>query len=342
MVLEGWTQCRLGRREPGIRPHRDDLSCDSRTGNRPQLLSPNPRVNTMARTCVFCGATPLSREHVFPRWLRDVLPEQEPRRGQDFAIVTGDSVNAMDLPVETREVREVFTETKVARVCRSCNHGWMNELEGAARDALTMLIQGRRGRIGQEKVKTLATWVAKTSMMAEFTHPESAVTPADHYRWLFDHQTPPPGMMIWALPAAADDWALRMQHYGILYGFPETVDVSEACNTQSTVIGLGKVAFCLMSTSDPTLDLPSLDQIPPLAAVRLWPEPKSFWWDYVNPLGSADLWFVSDYLRLWIGDDDELLMSRMVDLAFRLAASVSRSAVATTRLTRQADATPSA
>ena len=30
----------------------------------------------MARRCVFCGSTGVTREHVIPRWLSNVLPEQ--------------------------------------------------------------------------------------------------------------------------------------------------------------------------------------------------------------------------------------------------------------------------
>ena len=72
-----------------------------------------------------------------------------------------------------------------------------------------------------------------------------------------------------------------------------------------------------MSTSNPTLDLPSLDRIPPLEAVRLWPDADAFRWGRAIPLGNEDLWFVSDHLKLWVGDDDEVVMDRLMALALR-------------------------
>jgi hypothetical protein len=87
----------------------------------------------MARSCVFCGGTPLTREHVFPRWLARVLPAQDRWRGQDLAVVGGESITSSDLPVTTRRMGEPFPDSTVARVCARCNNGWMNDLEEASR-----------------------------------------------------------------------------------------------------------------------------------------------------------------------------------------------------------------
>jgi hypothetical protein len=272
-----------------------------------------PTIVVVRRTCVFCGSSPLTREHVYPRWLASVLPEQARWRGQDMTVVAGDQIIAAHLPKTTREVPDFFTETTVARVCRGCNSGWMNDLEGAVRSALTMLIQGNKGHVTVAQSDALAMWVAKTVMMAEFTHPASAATPADQYEWLFRHRTPPPGMNIWVLPTEADDWALRMEHTGVLFGEPATTNMDGPCNTRSTILGLGRVAFCVTATTNQSLVLPSLDDLP-LGAIRLWPELTSFFWDRASPLDSDDLWFVNDLLRLWIGDDDALFANRLTDL----------------------------
>jgi hypothetical protein len=288
--------------------------------SRPDGRPCPPTIAVVTRTCVFCGASPLTREHVYPRWLASVLPEQERWRGQDMVVVAGDQITAADLPKTTREIPEIFTETTVARVCRRCNNGWMNDLEGAVRSALTMLIQGNNGHVTVADSDALAMWVAKTVMMAEFTHPESAATPTDHYDWLFRRRTPPPGMNIWVLPTETDDWALRMEHTAVLFGEPATTKMDGPCNTHSTILGLGRVAFCVMATTNQSLVLPSLDDLP-LGARRLWPELTSFCWDRASPLDSDDLWFVNDLLRLWIGDDDDLFTTRLIDLGLRRAAS---------------------
>jgi hypothetical protein len=248
---------------------------------------------------VFCGSSPLTREHVFPTWLAGVLPEQERWRGQDTVVAGGDQLTAADLPTTKRAMHEPFTATTVSRVCRTCNSGWMNELEGNARDVLTMLIEGRIGNVTVAEADALAMWVAKTVLMAEFTHPESNATPSDDYHWLFRHRTPPPGMTIWALPTDADDWALRFEHAAVLYGDPAVINRDDPCNTHSTVIGLGRVAFYVTATTNLSMQLPSLDDCS-LGAVQVWPAVTGFNWRRVSPVGSEDLYFLRDFLRLWI------------------------------------------
>ena len=270
----------------------------------------------MARTCVFCGGTPLTREHVFPRWLAGVLPEQERWRGQDLAVVGKESTTAAGLPTTTREMGERFTDSTVSRVCASCNHGWMNDLEETSRSELTLLIKGDTTTMSIEQARSLAFWVAKTCVMAQLTHPESAATSPSLYHLMYRDRIPPPGMRIWALATDTDEWSVRMQHVGLLYGDTSTLEFSEPCNTHSTTIGLGKVAFCIMATTA-RLPLPSLEDIPPLKAVRLWPDPSPFPWSRTNPLDDVSLWIVSDLLQLWVGDDDDDFLNALMEIGLR-------------------------
>ena len=188
----------------------------------------------------------MTREHVFPRWLAGVLPEQERWRGQDLAVVGKESTTAAGLPTTTREMGERFTDSTVSRVCASCNHGWMNDLEETSRSELTLLIKGDTTTMSIEQARSLAFWVAKTCVMAQLTHPESAATSPSLYHLMYRDRIPPPGMRIWALATDTDEWSVRMQHVGLLYGDTSTLEFSEPCNTHSTTIGLGKVAFCIM------------------------------------------------------------------------------------------------
>jgi hypothetical protein len=269
------------------------------------------------RVCVFCGASPLTREHVFPRWLTAVLPEQERWRGQTTVTAIGEQVNDLDLPLASRTMGERFTEATVVRVCAPCNHGWMNDLEREVRSDLTLLVEGATGLVPAKRSSSLATWVAKTCLMAEFTHPESATSTPEDYRWLHKYRLPPPGMNIWAFPTETADWGVRMQHLGWLYGEPNQVDTSEPCNTRSTTLGLGRVAFCVTATTSAGLSLPSFDDIPPLGAVRLWPATEAIVWDRQSPLGDEDVWFVSDFLRLWLGEDDDWFLEALAAVAAR-------------------------
>lgn len=141
------------------------------------------------RSYVFCGGSPLTREHVFPQWLASVLPEQERFRGQDLAEVYPNQTKAAE-PVH-REMKEKFTSTTVRRVCAPCNHGWMGDLERAARPTLTRLIQGELLRIRAKEQACLAFWAAKTSLMFEFTNTVGISATPDQYKHVFDRREPP-------------------------------------------------------------------------------------------------------------------------------------------------------
>src|SRR5690349_5445572 len=90
----------------------------------------------MPRTCVFCGGSPVTKEHVWPDWARRKLASSESfphyrrleRQGQD--------------PVDKRWLAPAHTMT-VSAVCRPCNNGWMSELEARAKELLEPVLDGR-------------------------------------------------------------------------------------------------------------------------------------------------------------------------------------------------------
>jgi hypothetical protein len=140
----------------------------------------------MARSCVFCGGRPLTREHVMPRWLTSVLPEQAAFRGQDQQIVLppeGGKPSPLILP--HREMREPFNALTVKAVCTSCNSGWMNGMEDTARPVLSPLIQGESRELEADDVLALASWTVKTALMAQLTGVEGIAAMASIYHGFY-------------------------------------------------------------------------------------------------------------------------------------------------------------
>jgi hypothetical protein len=84
--------------------------------------------------CVFCGASPTTNEHVFPRWIERFLPDD--RRQRLELTRYGDS--GYD-----RVVDKIGLAIRVNRVCALCSNGWMSPLETASIDVLTPLIERR-------------------------------------------------------------------------------------------------------------------------------------------------------------------------------------------------------
>lgn len=233
----------------------------------------------MARSCVFCGGRPLTREHVMPRWLTSVLPEQAAFRGQDQQIVLQpDGRNGSRLILPHREVRESFNSLTVKAVCRICNNGWMHDMEEIVRPTLSPLIQGESKQLERSDVLTIACWTVKTALMAQLTGVEGIAALAPVYQLFYRERQPPKNSVVWGAATGSEDWALRCESIGALIRTEDelgTVDASDPVNTVSTTIGLGNLLLHTVFTARSSVSYPPLDEIHEGAVVRLWPNPDA-------------------------------------------------------------------
>ena len=142
-----------------------------------------PRVN-----CVFCGASPLTKEHVYPRWLRGTFGESEAVRTYR-QVARG--------PVKPSKPTVPFDWT-VRSVCRICNGGWMSKLETKVKLLLTPMLLGDAVTLGAEQTRTLAVWVFKTVLMIhEQGRTDTPLIPLRLFRQLYRHGAPPAAVRIW-------------------------------------------------------------------------------------------------------------------------------------------------
>ena len=254
----------------------------------------------MARLCVFCGSTGLTREHVIPRWLSDVLPEQARFRGQDQATVLLQPERTIDGP-HHREMVETFNSAIAKVVCWQCNNGFMNDIEGKARPVLSAMIRGRLSMsLDVEAVTSIATWGVKTSLMVQLTGREPAsLTPV--YERFFASQLPTRECIVWAAAIDNEDWALRSECRAMLYVEDgKTADPADPPNILSVTIGLG--ALLLHTIVDPILG-PSIWNLASVfagAVVPLWPNPRPVTWP-PRVLHPAEAWGVCEYMPFLFG-----------------------------------------
>lgn len=135
------------------------------------------------RTCVFCGADDLSKEHVLPRWLWREAHKEDDRRApllsretsQFEEVHLGGGEPPLYLPVGTMPtIRSTAVRVKV--VCRTCNQGWMSALEAAAQRPLRRMFYDPSWSLAADEVQTLRRWAAKTALMHEFATEADAPT----------------------------------------------------------------------------------------------------------------------------------------------------------------------
>jgi hypothetical protein len=175
---------------------------------------------TQRRRCVFCGTRKVSREHVIPKWVGKVLPRSPESRW----LHTSESDSSSE-----RWETDALSFT-VKRVCRPCNHGWMEtEIEVPARPILTPKIQGRPTELTPVAQERVATWAVKTHMMAQYRHKPLRPVIEEQRQWLFENKNPLPKSRVWL---AAYVGHLRHGAWGRVQNFslfaPESPEVGPA------------------------------------------------------------------------------------------------------------------
>jgi hypothetical protein len=133
--------------------------------------------------CIFCGGGDLSKEHFWPQWAFDLLPESS---GHKIMRALGDG------PLMTHRDRQGATKTVTLRVvCRKCNTGWISRMEGAVRPLLTPLIVGQPIFLTVENQHALAEWIAlKVILLEQSDKSQVVVTQAERTAFYESRQIP--------------------------------------------------------------------------------------------------------------------------------------------------------
>src|SRR5262245_43404006 len=105
-----------------------------------------------AQVCVFCGAKPLSKEHIWSEWTYRILPKRKGGSHVRGVIQTSKATPKIKGLKKSKAYQGDISGIRIRAVCRSrtggtnslgktgCNNGWMNHQETAVRPILTPLI----------------------------------------------------------------------------------------------------------------------------------------------------------------------------------------------------------
>lgn len=103
------------------------------------------------RSCIFCGAGPVTKEDAWPVWLVEHI-------GRSRLIAS--MVGGKRAPYRTDRIVQ-----RVGCACRKCNNGWMSDLEGLAKPILLPLVDGKPVQILGIDQAIIAAWMLKTLMV---------------------------------------------------------------------------------------------------------------------------------------------------------------------------------
>lgn len=223
----------------------------------------------MSRVCLFCGGSPVTKEHVWPAWVRRKVNVTEPMRYEQ-------SLRRADEEMTTHVFQLPVYDLQVRAVCRDCNSGWMARLEDGAREVLDGPLEGRGRAFHETSQRTLAAWALKTAMMLEQTHRDDLAIPREHYRYLAEHGEPP--AVVWISMAAftaASELPAVYQHFALALVGADGVEPDEP-NAYGKTFTLGPLAFQVFGSTAPELRQARLTRTPHVYA--LWPYESSFTW----------------------------------------------------------------
>lgn len=222
--------------------------------------------------CIFCNGFGLTKEHVFPDWMRTVFTRlpTDTHTFYDIDYVDLPTIGTVPLPSRRTGQGQVGSK-KVKVVCRACNNGWLSQLEQNAKPLLTEVLNGRQRTFSVADQKLLATWIVKTTMTAEFWRPKEIAIKQPEREEFRLKMEPSSRWQIWgALYIGTKLQAGAIYHHGVgIYLPPNPVRVGVK-NTQYTVMGIGRFLAINLSSEQEGLTFgmnPQLD----VALIRLWP-----------------------------------------------------------------------
>lgn len=156
------------------------------------------------RVCAFCGDRFVTREHVFPFWLRAAVGGVGAATHYRATPTTPAPPIAEELDYDQAWSAN-NAEVVVRVVCSNCNSTWMNDLDHAVEPMIVPLIRNQEQLIDEDERRLLATWATKISFLLEHTRSVSDLTrrralvpPAAHHE-LYELRLPPAFARLWML-----------------------------------------------------------------------------------------------------------------------------------------------
>jgi len=152
------------------------------------------------KNCVFCGGSPLTREHVWPQWMRKFSgPATFIERHGAYQGPTKRNVLRQDKNGEYVEVNELrgnrtpnLHEVQVKCVCASCNNGWMAVMETSVARHLRPMAALEPRTLSPTTKSLLAAWSYKSFLMYDQHLPsDDRIFTAQDLRGFKKLKTPP-------------------------------------------------------------------------------------------------------------------------------------------------------
>lgn len=115
--------------------------------------------------CIFCGTTPTTKEHIFPRWMHSHMPPRESGKAASFmALLHRDRSEFLHAKMPG-DIRDWQIKCVCGGSSTSCNAGWMKAIEDASEPVIAKLMAGEELRLFPADQEKIAAWAVLKAMV---------------------------------------------------------------------------------------------------------------------------------------------------------------------------------
>ena len=229
--------------------------------------------------CIFCdgaSGSPMSGEHLWSDWMSSFIP----KGAHDSHIETWDTFNVMTqvAPTDLKHRHGHTTTRKLRRVCRSCNNGWMGDLEQLAKPHLSQMMSGQSTYMDADAQKNVVNWITLKGMVFENNRREDAATTLEQrQRFMTDREIPAYTQIhLFRCGETPWDWQFH-RHSASFIASPTPVPLHPRTkNAQSFVLGVGELLFYVLQAFAADIEfrferVAARQVWPPVDAIVMWP-----------------------------------------------------------------------
>lgn len=165
--------------------------------------------------CLFCGGEGLSKGHVWPKWVRKLLPNDVSHHEQVFGQFYSFSPRLHGNPSFSTRTRQGHAGSRRPRnTCVKCNTGWMSRIEDYAKHFAAPLMSGQPIFISPTAQFALASFFCLMAIRFELLG-EDVATPEEERTWLRKNKVPSKNWQVWIAKFSGDD---SYSHWAKSYG----------------------------------------------------------------------------------------------------------------------------
>ncbi|MEL4294047.1 hypothetical protein [Shewanella xiamenensis] len=252
--------------------------------------------------CIFCGGTGMSKQHVWPDWMKTVIPrENKQEHYQNMIKLQFDDSKYASITPEILKKRGHVATRKIRNVCKKCNGGWMSRLETSVKPKMTDMMLNKQTILTNSEMLSISAWAVMISIMAEFTDIPTKSIPDQDLTHLMRNQCPPSNWTVWIGKYKGQEWNYRYRHHGIGCMPLQLARIMKPfthCNTQSSTFVVG--SFLIHTTSSTLSGInPIFDKEHAEKLIQIWPLPLTVDcvnWSLLKEINDNEVILISDQL----------------------------------------------